>query len=73
MVSRARTAGELITSGDFSRAFWMGMVLVGNIVPIFLLLTGNQFGFALSGVLILAGLYIGERIWVKAPQLIPLS
>jgi len=42
-------------------------------LPMFLLLTGNGFGFALAGVLILTGLYIGERIWVKAPQLVPLS
>jgi hypothetical protein len=39
----------------------------------FLLLTGSSYGFALAGILILVGLYIGERIWVKAPQLIPLS
>jgi len=29
--------------------------------------------FAVAGILILAGMYIGERIWVKAPQMIPLS
>jgi formate-dependent nitrite reductase membrane component NrfD len=69
----AHTVVKMITSGQFSRAFWLGMILVGNVVPMFLLLTGNGFGFALAGVLILAGLYIGERIWVKAPQLIPLS
>ncbi len=64
---------KMITSGRFSRAFWLGMILVGNVLPMFLLLTGNGFGFALAGVLILAGLYVGERIWVKAPQLIALS
>ena len=69
----AHTVVKMITSGEFSRAFWLGMILVGNVVPMFLLLTGNRFGFALAGVLILAGLYIGERIWVRAPQLIPLS
>ena len=51
----------------------LGMILVGNVLPMFLLLTGSGFGFALAGVLILTGLYIGERIWVKAPQLVPLS
>lgn len=69
----AHTVVKMITSGEFSRAFWFGMILVGNVLPMFLLLTGNGFGFALAGVLILAGLYIGERIWVRAPQLIPLS
>ena len=69
----AHTVVKMITSGQFSRAFWLGMILIGNVLPMFLLMTGNQFGFALAGVLILAGMYIGERIWVKAPQLIPLS
>ena len=69
----AHTVAKMITSGQFSRQFWLGMILVGNILPMFLLLTGNGFGFALAGVLILAGMYIGERVWVKAPQMIPLS
>jgi len=69
----AHTVAKMITSGEFSRAFWLGMILVGNVLPMFLLLTGSGFGFALAGVLILTGLYIGERIWVKAPQLVPLS
>jgi len=69
----AHAVAKMITSGEFSRAFWLGMLLVGNILPMFLLMTGSRFGFALAGVLILAGIYIGERIWVKAPQMIPLS
>ena len=69
----AHSVAKMITSGEFSRAFWLGMILVGNVLPLFLLLTGSGFGFALAGVLILAGMYIGERIWVKAPQMIPLS
>ncbi|MEP7148635.1 MAG: NrfD/PsrC family molybdoenzyme membrane anchor subunit [Acidobacteriota bacterium] len=64
---------KMIVSGQFSRAFWLGMVSVGNVVPIFLLLSGSIFALSLAGILILMGLYIGERIWVKAPQLIPLS
>ncbi|PYT01561.1 MAG: 4Fe-4S ferredoxin [Acidobacteria bacterium] len=69
----AHAVVKMITNGQFSRAFWLGMILVGNVLPMFLLLTGSVFGFALAGVLILVGMYIGERIWVKAPQLIPLS
>jgi hypothetical protein len=38
-----------------------------------LLFTGNIFGFVLAGILILVGMFIGERIWVNAPQLISLS
>jgi Fe-S-cluster-containing dehydrogenase component/formate-dependent nitrite reductase membrane component NrfD len=69
----AHTVVKMITRGEFSRQFWLGMILIGNVLPLLLILTGGAFGFALAGVLILAGLYIGERIWVKAPQLIPLS
>jgi Fe-S-cluster-containing dehydrogenase component/formate-dependent nitrite reductase membrane component NrfD len=69
----AHAVAKMITSGEFSRAFWLGMVLIGNILPMFLLSTGSSAGFALAGILILVGLYIGERIWVKAPQLVPLS
>ncbi|MEP6703929.1 MAG: NrfD/PsrC family molybdoenzyme membrane anchor subunit [Acidobacteriota bacterium] len=69
----AHAVAKMITSGRFSRAFWLGMILTGNVLPLFLIKTGTPYGFALAGVLILAGLYIGERIWVKAPQLIPLS
>ncbi len=64
---------EMITKGQFSWAFWWGMIALGNILPIALLLTGNIFLFALAGILILIGLGFAQHIWVKAPQLIPLS
>ena len=64
---------KMITSGQFSWAFWWGMIALGNILPLVLLLTGNIFLFALAGVFILVGLGFAQHIWVKAPQLIPLS
>ena len=69
----AHAVAKMITGGQFGRAFWMGMIFVGNVLPVLLLLTGSSALFAVAGVLILAGMYIGERIWVKAPQLVPLS
>jgi hypothetical protein len=63
----------MITRGRFSYQFWLGMVLVGNLLPLLFLMTGQAGSLALAGLLILIGLYIGERIWVKAPQMIPLS
>lgn len=69
----AATVAKMITRGQFSRQFWLGMVFIGNILPMILLLTGNGFGLALAGVMVLVGLYIGEHIWVKAPQMVPLS
>jgi len=69
----AHTVVKMITRGQFSYQFWLGMVLVGNLLPLLFLLTGQAGSFALAGLLILIGMYIGERIWVKAPQMIPLS
>jgi Fe-S-cluster-containing dehydrogenase component/formate-dependent nitrite reductase membrane component NrfD len=69
----AHTTVKSITKGEFRRAFWFGMILVGNILPVLLLLAGRPWAFALSGILILIGLWFAEDIWVKAPQRIPLS
>lgn len=69
----AHAVAKMITSGEFSRAFWLGMVFVGNALPMLFLITGSRYNSALAAVLILVGIYIGERIWVKAPQLVPLS
>lgn len=70
----AHRVTQMITTGRFSWAFWWGMVMAGNILPAaILLLTGNIFLMALAGALILVGLGFAQHIWVKAPQLIPLS
>jgi formate-dependent nitrite reductase membrane component NrfD len=69
----AATVAKMITRGEFSRPFWLGTVLAGNVLPLLLFFAGSDIGFVLAGVLILAGLYIGEHIWVKAPQTIPLA
>ncbi|MGC2237031.1 MAG: NrfD/PsrC family molybdoenzyme membrane anchor subunit [Pyrinomonadaceae bacterium] len=69
----AHATVKMITNGEFSRGFWLGMILVGNTLPLILLLTGQIRAFALAGALILAGLWFAENIWVKAPQRIPLS
>jgi hypothetical protein len=68
----AQAVAKMITSGVFRRGFWLGMVSLGNVLPL-ALMTGSRFSCALAGVFILVGMYIGERIWVKAPQLVPLS
>lgn len=69
----AKATIKTITNGRFNPAFWGGMVFVGNILPLVLLHFRETETFALAGILILIGLYIGEHIWVRAPQLIPLS
>jgi formate-dependent nitrite reductase membrane component NrfD len=69
----AHKVARMITRGQFSRAFWFGMVLAGHVAPLFLLVYGGEVGAILAGMLMLTGIYIGEHIWVKAPQLVPLS
>ncbi len=66
---------DLILKGRYSRLFWGGVVLVGNVVPVVLLILGNSnpLLLAVSGVIVLAGIYLTEKIWVEAPQRIPLS
>jgi hypothetical protein len=64
---------KMIVKGRFSYQFWLGVVLIGNLVPLLLLWTGQAGSLAIAGVLILIGMLVGERIWVKAPQMIPLS
>jgi Fe-S-cluster-containing dehydrogenase component/formate-dependent nitrite reductase membrane component NrfD len=69
----AHAVAKLITSGEFSNKFWFGMVLAGNILPLMALLLGPPAVMLPAAVLILIGLWFAEDIWVKAPQLIPLS
>jgi Fe-S-cluster-containing dehydrogenase component/formate-dependent nitrite reductase membrane component NrfD len=70
----AHATVKMITKGEFSKAFWLGMILVGNVLPLLmLLLIKEHWNFSLAGILILIGLWFAEDIWVKAPQRIPLS
>jgi len=71
--SDAHAVAKMITSGEFSDKFWFGMILVGNILPLMALLLGPPVVMAPAGILILIGLWFAEDIWVKAPQLVPLS
>lgn len=71
-------AAHMITAGRFRNAFWYGMLLLGNLAPMafVLLLSGYEAGsfwMPLSGALVLLGLWITERLWVEAPQRLPLS
>ncbi len=69
----AATVAKMITRGGFSRHFWLGVILLGNLLPLLIFILGPATAAAPAAVLILIGLYIGEHIWVKAPQLVPLS
>jgi hypothetical protein len=48
-------------------------LVLGNVVPLLLIALGGPILFAVASVLVLVGIYVTEHIWVRAPQLIPLS
>jgi Fe-S-cluster-containing dehydrogenase component/formate-dependent nitrite reductase membrane component NrfD len=69
----AKKTVQIITSGRFRTGFWIGVVLIGNILPLALVWLGGQSLLSVAGALSLIGIYVNEHIWVRAPQLIPLS
>jgi Fe-S-cluster-containing dehydrogenase component/formate-dependent nitrite reductase membrane component NrfD len=69
----AHHAARTITRGPFAPLFWGGVVGAGLILPLILLLSGSLPLVAVAALLSLAGLFLAEHIWVRAPQLIPLS
>jgi len=71
--SSKRVVG-MIVSGQYKQLFWGGTVLLGNIVPFALLwFVDGALAQLAASVLVLAGIYITEHIWVEAPQRLPLS
>ena len=68
----AKKAVKLITRGPYKNSFWGLVILMGNLIPVGLLLAGSAMAIP-AALLVLAGIYISEHIWVQAPQQIPLS
>jgi len=69
----AEQARRSITRGVFAPLFWIGVAGAGLVVPILLLTSGSTMLSAVAALLSLVGLFLHEHIWVRAPQLIPLS
>lgn len=68
----ARLTVRMIKSGRYKNSFWLGVILLGNILPIICLIWLNDLTLVLSSLMILAGIFITEKIWVEAPQKISL-
>lgn len=64
---------KMITKGRYKNNFWLGTVLLGNVVALGFAIAGGSVFMALSAAAILIGIYITETIWVEAPQRIPLT
>ncbi len=70
----AHTVVEMITKGRYKNLFWIGAVLIGNVIPLGLLLfMPSTTTLTVAAIMILIGIYATEKIWVEAPQRIPLA
>ncbi|RMG66122.1 MAG: 4Fe-4S ferredoxin [Calditrichaeota bacterium] len=69
----AKKTVRSIVTGRFAVAFWLGSLVAGHLVPLVLVWLGGSIPMAVAGALVLLGMYATEHIWVRAPQLIPLS
>ena len=71
----AKLTVKSILKGHYRTQFWIGIILIGNIIPILLIpIAGfNSMAIATTALLTLIGIYITENVWVEAPQKIPLS
>ncbi len=71
----AKKTVQMITSGRYKNLFWGGVMLFGNIIPLLILafMPLTTMTLALAGIIVLIGIFFTEKIWVEAPQRIPLS
>ena len=70
----AHTVVKMITKGRYKNLFWFVVVLIGNVLPLILLLIApSEMVLIISAVLVLIGIYATEKIWIEAPQRIPLA
>src|SRR5262249_27785789 len=69
----AHQALHWIIRRPMGRWFWGACIGVGHVLPLVLLAMGSGGAAAVAAVLALAGLFVVERLWVLAPQKVPLS
>ena len=68
------TVVTMITKGRYARKFYLGVLILGNLVPLALLLFGTGTSIlAAASVMVLLGILFTEQIWVEAPQRIALT
>lgn len=69
----AHQAARMMFSGRYKIHYWMGVVLMGSLIPLVLLAMGGTPLVVVAAVLVLAGVFISQHISVFAPQQLPLS
>jgi formate-dependent nitrite reductase membrane component NrfD len=68
----AKSVVQMIVRGRYRNLFWIGALLAGNVLPLLILLTAPPLS-GIAAMLTLTGIYATEKIWVEAPQRIPLT
>ena len=70
------TLAYVHSGGEYNAEFWFGMVL-GFIIPFFLAIKNmkedNKTLLRFAAILALIGLYLVKDVWLKIPQMLPLS
>ncbi|HUJ73826.1 MAG TPA: NrfD/PsrC family molybdoenzyme membrane anchor subunit, partial [bacterium] len=67
----SHAALRILCRGALRMPFWAA-VLLGNVVPVGLLLTQRSWGNPAAALLMLGFAVVHDHVWVKAPQLVPL-
>lgn len=70
--SDAKKTVNMILRGKYKMTFYTGIIFTGNILPALLLMSGQPVLVAFSAASVLYGIYLTEKVWVEAPQRIPL-
>lgn len=68
----AKSVVAMIVKGRYSTLFWTVAIIVGNLTPL-VLMTEFANQPAIASLCILLGVFVTEKIWVEAPQRIPLT
>ena len=59
--------------GQYAKLYWVGVFLVGAILPLVIGWSLTKWLLPVAGILTLVGIYLAEHIWVRAPQKVPLA
>ncbi len=69
----SKEVANMIIKGQYAHLFWWGVIISGNLLPLCILWFGPGAALPFAGALVLAGIFITEKIWVEAPQRISLT
>lgn len=69
----AKTVVKMIVKGRYANLFWLGVIALTNALPLILIFLDMAILSGLASLLVIIGIYLTEKIWVEAPQRIPLT